>query len=160
MQKCALIIWSFAFFSCSEQQVPGANKDFRDEMETRKLTRVTEGQLMDFAFKLGTRIFDTLDKDTSKVLLKSIQEKYNSSITYKYVDKLDTASKEYEIYEAYLYNVINNLPLEDNIQKIGESDILFTRPVINKKALKAIKSMIISKKELVKKYNTNEKIIL
>ncbi len=36
---------------------------------------------------------------------------------------------ERQVWDAYLYNVENQLPLDDNVQKIGDEHFLYTRPL-------------------------------
>lgn len=46
--------------------------------------------------------------------------------------KADTLDIEKQLLEAYRYNMENNLPSEDNVQRSGTDYLLFTRPITSK----------------------------
>ncbi|MDX2188879.1 MAG: hypothetical protein SFY32_03370 [Bacteroidota bacterium] len=140
LQICFLI-------SCNDQPID--RNRFKKEMEQREIVRLTEGQLVEKGLKLSSQIFDS----THVQFIKWINENSLSKANFKCTDfkpnidtvlfkvpvleikikyKFDSLSgqKIDEIYDAYLYNVNKNLPIEDNIQKLKSDSFLLTRPII------------------------------
>ena len=47
----------------------------------------------------------------------------------------DTLDVEKQLLEAYQYNIDNELPSEDNVQRLGTDQLIFTRPVTSKSSV-------------------------
>ncbi|MFN0047993.1 MAG: hypothetical protein ACKVOU_02590 [Cytophagales bacterium] len=135
---------------------PVDNRDtsqFKLEMEDRKLQRITEGQLVAFASKMGKILLDSVQKRQNDPFLFKVDSSYGIKIYALEIDKIDKGGKLFEIAEAYIYNQQNNIVSEDNLQKEGDSILFYTRPLISNSSLSGIYIAKIDKKKFIKKYS-------
>ncbi|MFP4293777.1 MAG: hypothetical protein ACLFQ0_19260 [Cyclobacteriaceae bacterium] len=143
------------FSGCSgtdttEQQVPGDS--IQEEMEEREIKRILPGEIVEAAYTEGeklssqaqqiaveayrrrvgrdTNFADFVDAQALRDIDSLMQNK-QASIHWVAAsdDNPQLQDTERQIWEAYLYNVENDLPLNDNVQRLGEDNFLYTRPV-------------------------------
>ena len=152
-----LLITLFLLTQCDKRP---DTRGYKEELKDRELMRVTEGQLDQFIMSKGKLIADSLEKITqlpkispqAKAFIDTIAFKYNIEINAKQLTDLSTDSKAYQILDAYSYNMKNNIPNEDNIQKIAGADtILFTRAILVKDSLWGMWMLSMPKKEMIKR---------
>jgi hypothetical protein len=152
----------FLFFATISLSIISCDKrpdttGYKQELKDREVMRVTDGQLTQFAFKKGTIIADSIQN------LEKIGASVNSFVDFfksqYFIDiqllnkiPIDTVSKIYQVYDAYLYNTQNGIACEDNLQKIAGGDtLLFSRAIITGKELKGLWLIKMPKKELIKR---------
>ena len=58
-------------------------------------------------------------------------------------------AKEASLWEAYQYNISKGLPLEDNVQKLGDSALLYTVPIQQADSLTGMWSIAFEKRAIV-----------
>ena len=134
----------------------------KQEIQDRKIKRVTESELRDWIYLKSPEIASALNKDLVQNILAEIDnkdfnlEKYIQNYQSEVKDSLAKTymvdiqllplieeeatqwkGKQKEVIEAYLYNKAEKIPLEQNIQKIENGAFFFTAPV---KVLTAIPS--------------------
>jgi hypothetical protein len=133
----------------SEQQID--RESIREEMEQREIRRVLPAELVEAAYERGA----TLSQQALEIAIDARQTKSGTlqgpgdflSAAGKHIDSLakaenvdirwvsvdtDTAllgEKERQLWEAYLYNIENELPVNDNVQRLGDEEYLYTRPL-------------------------------
>ncbi len=126
---------------------------FREEMESRKLQRVTEGQLIEYATRIGKVLLDTNSKISNTEFFRKVDSAYGIALKYYQLHEIPLKTKLAEISDAYIYNQQNGIVSEDNLQKQGDSVLIYTRPVLTNNSLTGIYTAIIQKKKLIKKYS-------
>lgn len=148
------------FSACNNKPVD--RNAFKKEMENREVMRVTPGQLNNFALKKGKLILDSLQSanlmDDDSILSNLpfklwLESEMNFRISTLSETNIDKKSKLFTLFDAYKYNVENNISSEDNLQKIGEDTICYSRPIFNKNTKKLDKILIVKmpKKDLIMK---------
>lgn len=148
---CFLLI-PFLALACNEQGTNQRNKEaFKEELKSRELKRATEAEISNAAYQQGSRIADIAQglinknlksNDSVMLLLKHYKEVLltisDSLAPKEHVEIQRIGSRDNEqldtlealILDAYLYNVEQKLPVEDNIQEIGKEFYLYTRPIV------------------------------
>ena len=155
----AVILWIVLLLSgCGQTNSNLNNKALKEEMANREIKKVSEGEIIDAAFKRGRFIADT----TQYTILSALQQHLNQSdsiksafifckaAAYPLTDSLSkslstiirrvslkTRNKENEpttlestILDSYGYNLEKNLPLEDNVQRMDDQYLLYTKPIV------------------------------
>jgi Protein of unknown function (DUF3365) len=145
------------FCGCDFKQESLKSEALQKEIASRKIKKISEGDILDLASKLGGEIATLAQKTLGGQLKKSMQEGGASeAINFCNVNAyplLDTFRSSYDvgirrvslrirnpmdapneiesqILEAYQYNIENDLPLDDNLQEIGDTVILFSRAIV------------------------------
>lgn len=139
-------------FACNEKKVD--SRRFAQEMKNRQLKRVNQGRIMEESLLKGQMIAllvdTTFKKRMNEELTKngaskamqlcnisiygikdSLSSIYNADIKRVNKSILTTGNKfERELFDAYLYNEEQSLPMEDNLQDMKNGFILYTKPII------------------------------
>lgn len=130
------------------------------EMRARKLKRVTDSQLMAAAMEEGSKAAAQLSSilyippsgncDSVRIngALKS------EVITdYRFIcrSETDLPPKIAAVWQAYQYNLKQNIALSENIQKLEDGNLLYTVPIVQKGNFVGMWSIILSKKEIIRR---------
>jgi hypothetical protein len=147
--------------SCGQADRQRNRDDFKKEMKAKKLKRLTDGQIQTAAFEEAKNITarlegilmsqtDTNSFDCEEV--KRIQFQNEVLVSFKlYCQKAEEMNeKEKQIWEAYQTNINKKLPIGDNLQKLGETEFLYSAPLYVKSNYKGLWSVVLSKKEIVR----------
>ncbi|MFC5410651.1 hypothetical protein ACFPMF_15110 [Larkinella bovis] len=124
-------------------------KELAQEMNDRKIKRVTDAQLTTTVDEWGKSLVQTARKalttelqkntgDTARCsvgnlpVIQKLAKKY--AVTIDLLSAKDTANpvlntKEQELLAAYFYNAQNNLEQNDNIQKLSDTLFVYNAPV-------------------------------
>ena len=143
------IILITSILACNLDNRVGNSKALVEEMNNRKIKRVTGSQMATIIDDWGKRIVKKSQQIVDKALLNqpqksveycalknlteidSLRQKYGVTInllTTKDLKNTNLSPKEAEVLEAYLYNAKNNLPPTSNIQKLGDSVLIYNAP--------------------------------
>ncbi len=199
MQQLYIIIFTLLILNtgCGGKLSEEDRKAIAETKERREFKKIKEADIIATASQKGRDILQlleeylnpghgrdstTIDPSTGKLLLSdndidiidSLSRSHATDITFiSAVDAsaLEQASpKEKEVFEAYLYNVEEGLEMRDNIQKINDSTLLYTRPLLrplmevlqekdsvsrdfsDKKAMAGMWSLRISRKEIIRRF--------
>lgn len=144
----SLIVLTACGGSLSDEQ----RKQMREASEQQAIVKVTEAEIMDAAFVKGRNVMNRLNEnnpDTSRV---SSEE--TVKIHWLAPGKAHGLEIEQQLIEAYLNSVLTGTPLQDNVQKIGEDSLLYTKPVVITRAdssieIKGTWNVWISKRDLI-----------
>ncbi len=154
--KVLFLISLMFILACSGENPNRDPEALKKEMESREIKRVKEGDILDEAKRVGTLVAELSQKKLSQnlekamksggpveavqfcninaySLLDSLREEYSveikrASLRVRNPDDAPNAT-EAMILDAYQYNIENQLPLADNLQKLGDTAILFSRPI-------------------------------
>jgi hypothetical protein len=157
MKIFSTFIIVFLGISCNMKRID--TTQMVEKMKDSEIKRITPTQISAFANDWGTEITKFLNKDKANInLVDSLSKLYQAQI--QKVDllniKLDTLDKkEAELMQAYQYNISNNLPINDNLQKIKEGENqLFTSAVSNEK--NKIWRIIFTKKAIIRRASVKD----
>ncbi len=143
----------------SDEKQEGISEELSDEMDNRKLKRVKEGEILGLASELGAEIAEKSQRVLGGNLKKAMSEngaayavEFCNANAYSILDSLrdrykveikraslkvrnpddDPTDLERQILEAYQYNIESGIELQDNIQRVGTDQLLFSRPIVIK----------------------------
>lgn len=144
--------------ACDSGSQRRINQDaLREEMRNREPKKLSEAQITAEAYRQGNLIAEAAQASLLEKLSKHIKNGgVPAAIEYCQVQALpltDSLSKQYgatirrsslnlrnpanapqelekQLLEAYQYNNENNLPLEDNVQRLGQEAFLYTKPIL------------------------------
>ncbi|MBL7839061.1 MAG: hypothetical protein JNJ75_02865 [Cyclobacteriaceae bacterium] len=150
--KKLLIILTVFLCACGGSLSDEQRKQMREAREQQAIVKVTESEIMDAAFAKGRDVMSQLKQvnpDTGKV---STDEKVR--IHWLAPGKAHGLEIEQQLIEAYLNSMLSGVPLQDNVQKIGEDSLLYTNPVVITRAdssieIKGTWNVWMSKRELI-----------
>jgi hypothetical protein len=140
--------------SLSDEQ----KKKIREEMESSKIRKVSEADIMEAAFARGRLLTQTLEQfKNDSVRVDSLVKAQNGKIRWVVPGQSSLHQMEQQLIDAYLSAESGGQ--QDNVQKIrnrdGESDsLLYSKPIITQLAdgsdrLDGIWNIWLSKKEII-----------
>ena len=149
--------WNICLYSCNPKRIDTA--ELADEMKDRRVRKISQAKIVETAQKKGGIAVSAIDKAFRNKMEKEINDLLPDS-AYKYCNinkfsatdslgyiltasiirhgrilkKVPEEEKSYtfQVLDAYRYNAENKLSSEDNVQNIGETAILYTRPIVLK----------------------------
>lgn len=151
------LLIGFALSNCGEKRNTQNSEALRQEMANREPKKVSDAEIIESAYTQGKIIADSSQKVIFNTLVVQLEEagfvealKFCNVNAYPLTDSLSSkfgaeikrvsnkprnpsnAPDELEtlLLDSYLYNVENDLPLEDNVQKIDENYLLYTMPIV------------------------------
>lgn len=115
--------------SLSDEQ----RKRLKDNMELNKVKKISEAQITDEAYREGRIIAGLLEKRdpalTNAQLIDSLENVFQAEIIDMQFGDSALRPKELQIIEAYASGS-DASTLTDNIQRLGEDSLLYTKPRI------------------------------
>jgi hypothetical protein len=137
---------SVVFVSCQPNGERNDSKAVAREMRSRKIRRITDAQILNKTNELGEKVITSYQVNWSKKADSSMsscvpffeafakaQEKGVQVRRLPFAAKsLSKAfgSIETQLFEAYRYNVANNIALTPNVQKSGDTAMFYTAPLL------------------------------
>jgi len=136
MRKSILLLTVPIFFSaCHFKLSEEEKKAIKEELDSQRITRVTESEIMSKAHEMGRLIMSKIDSlyeinagfDVLSEELGHLSEKYHARIEWAGND--DNIPEKYkELMEAYSFIVGSNKEALENLQVLPGSNLLYTRP--------------------------------
>jgi hypothetical protein len=138
--------------ACNEKRVD--SRRFAQEMKNRQLKRVNQGAIMEECLWKGQLLVKLIDTTFQQKIQLALQKNgpnkamqlcnidiygvkdslamvYNASIKRTNRAILTAGSKEEkELFDAYLYNEEQQLPMHDNLQDLKNGFVLYTKPIM------------------------------
>lgn len=157
------------------------------QMESSKIKRITPAQINSQVENWGNEISKTLTAAFEQEMKNANQARIEEICQLKKIKLMDSLAAEYkvkirllgmpdseskmlypkekEVLSAYIYNAENKLPMEKNIQRIGDSLYVYTSPIAAQKGIAklcfsdetynfAIWSIVFRKADVILKTNT------
>ena len=155
--------------SCHEKLAD--SKELAFAVKKRKIGRIKPLEIVDETKRLGDAIVhqtdslwlsqlqkelllhnDSIHSRACKVLSKKFKNYNLSEVAITKYGNVTISSNlalltERQIFDAYLFNYSNQLSLTDNVQKVGDSIMLYTKPIIFNKEKCSSCHFIIGKNE-------------
>jgi hypothetical protein len=134
----------------------GNPEKIKEELEARKIKRITPAEITTTAEKWGKSNTEALQKNLNQVLgaelekgallpaselcnpdylpvTDSLRKNYNTQVKWFSLNRKNKNllhPKEQEILDAYQYNIEKKLPIASNLQKMTDTLFLYTTPVL------------------------------
>ncbi len=151
---CVLLL----LIACNGQLNSEERKAVRNEMNEREIKRITPGELIQTASNRGKKVADMAqtillqssfahpDKlliqelsESNTALFDSLNQNYIALTRWVGSKVLDQPnqlnSMEKQLLDAYLFNIENELEINENVQAMGNDSLLYTNPVMLSKWL-------------------------
>ncbi|TAH19344.1 MAG: hypothetical protein EAZ08_09245 [Cytophagales bacterium] len=163
MKKIIFVLFSsLLILSCGQIDNQRKSEEFKKEMKSKKLKHLTVGQIQTAAYEEAKSIMariegvllsqiDSNNFDCNEA--QNVQFQNETLIRFRlYCQKsADMSDKERQIWDAYQSNIQQKLPIGDNLQKLGDTEFLYSCPLYVKNQYKGIWSVVLSKREIIRK---------
>jgi hypothetical protein len=155
-------IFPLLLFACGQADTQRKSEAFKEERKAREIRRITDGQIQTAAYEEGKNLHTRLEgillsqvdsTDFDCETAKEVQFQNEILVSFKlHCAKNETMNeKEAQIWEAYQKNIQQKLPIGDNLQKLGDTEFLYSAPFYLNKQYKGIWSIVLNKREIVRK---------
>lgn len=138
-----ILLWTGA---CRGSLSEEDKKAIREEMQSREIKRISEGEIVEATFAKGRELGPLLKQTNMKT--DSLAVLYAAVIT-RLGRRSDMNAKEASLWEAYQYNASQGMALDDNVQMLGDSALLYTVPILEADSLTGMWSVVFEKKAIV-----------
>lgn len=150
--KLLFLSFPILLLSSCYERLP-ESKEIAAEAKRRKIGRIKPADILEETNRLGKLIISATDsvwnlnldkeidskttRQNSSACIIELQPFRNKSLEDFSISKWGIENikysksniKEKEIFEAYVYNVLNKMPIASNIQKLGDTVLLYTQPI-------------------------------
>jgi hypothetical protein len=131
--KNSILISLVFLTACGGTLTDEQRKKARESIEQGQLKRVTDSELTEASFALGRTIAQLVEKKdhylTNPKFLDSLGKIYNVEIISMQPGDSASLAVEQQIIDAYIAGS-GKVELNDNIQKLGNDSILYTKPIL------------------------------
>lgn len=121
--------------SCGGSLSDEQRKKLRERMKGDEIKHVTEGELMAAAFDYGRTIDSVLERRDpammNRKLIDSLEHAYNVEISSIHPGDSMLLGLESKLIEAYMAS--GGQPIADDVQKLGQDSILYTKPITHER---------------------------
>lgn len=104
-------------------------KQLREGREQQVIKKVSDADILTEAFLTGRAIMKGIENNSRGT--GSIAEKYQVEVKWLEPGSAGATDIESQLIEAYLSSLMMGEELKDNVQRIGEDSLLYTKPVVN-----------------------------
>lgn len=131
MNKMVIIVSVLAVIAvgCGGSLSSEQRKKIRDNMEAGAIKKVSDAELTEAAFAYGRLIGKEVKSSSDQKTIDSLQQAFGVEILYMQPGDSMLRSVEKQIIEAYTSGT-GTVDIGDNIQKMGNDSILYTKPVM------------------------------
>lgn len=132
----------------SEEQ----RKQMREARELQSIKKVSDAELQAAAFATGRKIMSALESNPA--LVDSMDKQHQVHIHWLETGSTTGSEIEKQLIDAYLNSMMLGEELADNVQRIGNDSLLYTKPVVVERKdgvveVKGTWNIRMSKKQLV-----------
>jgi len=128
--------------SCGGQLPEDQRKALREEMEERKIKKISQEDIYQKALEEGRAVFKSIDSTN----IDAVERSCKCSIS-NLKSKAGLTEVEVKLYEAYEFSPNGT----DNIQKEGDQFLIYTKPEAKNDTLSGLWLIKFPKSEIVKK---------
>ncbi len=127
------IVVGLIFSGCGGSLSREQREKIRENMEAGAIRKVSDAELTEAAFAYGRSIAKMMNGTSDKILIDSLEKKFGVEILYLQPGDSMMRSVEKQIIEAYTSGE-TTVDVGDNVQKMGSDSILYTKPIMTKRA--------------------------
>jgi len=144
----AMVVLSSCGGSMSDEQ----RKQMLEASEQQKIQKISEAEIMDLGLAKGREVLAELPIKAPRV--DSSGQLQDVKIHWLSPGASTGLTIEQQLIDAYINSVMEGMPLQDNIQKIGTDSLLYTKAVVitrpdNSVEVKGTWNIWMSKKQLI-----------
>ena len=126
--------WTYLFLILLLQGCGGTlseeqRKQLREGREQQIIKKVSDADILTQAFKTGRAVMQGIE--SSPMHADSIAESYLVEVKWLQPGLAGATDIESQLIEAYLSSLMMGEELKDNVQRIGEDSVLYTKPVVS-----------------------------
>jgi hypothetical protein len=162
LSDARMLAWFMLIFlaACGQREDHTDRIALAKEMRGRKLKRVTDAQVMGLAAEEGIRAVSQLQPllvipasgNCDSIRINgALQSEVITEYRFVCRETPDLHPKAREVWKAYNYNVQQNIAIAENIQKLGNEQLLYTAPVHHQGKFIGMWSIILDKKEIIRR---------
>lgn len=152
MKQWMVLILTVAAIGCGGSLSKEQREEMKEAREAQAIKRVTEAELIEEATKQGRKIIGAVVNRDSLVI-DSLAVENKVKIKWLTPGTSDALEIEKQIIDAYVMSAVTG-DLPENVQKMGEDSLLYSKPVVEKLPDGAVQvegvwSVLFSKKQLI-----------
>ena len=137
---------------CGGSLTDEQRKQLKEGSEQQVIRKVSEAEILEEAFKKGRAIMEELEN--AHVSQDSVAVNYAVAVHWLEPGSSDASEIETQLIEAYLNSMMLGEELKDNVQRIGNDSLLYTKAVVQELPdgvveVKGTWNIRMSKKQLV-----------
>lgn len=124
----------FLLLACQGGLSDEQRKQLNEEMKSRTIRKISEGEIMQAALaqarRIQVEIEQTINGKGDSLLnntIKSLEDL--EKVKIQWIITRPDAGLEQELFDAYSFRVPSALP-QDNVQKLGQDSIIYTKPIV------------------------------
>jgi hypothetical protein len=114
--------------SCGGSLSEDQRKQMKEAREQQSIKKVSEAELMEEAFKRGRAIVDLTE--VNPLAADSLAETYRFELRWLEPGSSGASEIERQLIEAYLNSMMMGEELKDNVQRLGNDSLLYTKPLV------------------------------
>lgn len=130
MRILMIVLLAVAMIGCGGSLTEDQREALKAEKNAKKIKRVSEDEIYEKALSTGQEI---MKKMNHGALIAEVENEFKADILRVNDSTPQLNQKEIEIWEAYKSNDWTTIKAEDNIQKNGADDLIYTFPVLGER---------------------------
>jgi hypothetical protein len=151
MRTVVLVFMSVWLFSCGGSLTDEQRKKMKEAREQQSIQKVTDAEITEAALEKGRAVMKTL---TQPDQAEAVSQTEHVKIHWLEPGGSDALEIEQQLIDAYINSMIAGVPLQDNVQDIGQDSVLYTNPVVvtrpdSSLEIKGTWNIWMSKKQLI-----------
>jgi predicted NAD-dependent protein-ADP-ribosyltransferase YbiA (DUF1768 family) len=131
--KYILSICFLIVLSCTGKLTDEQKRKIREEREESQLKKISEADITEAAFKYGRMITSIIEKRDvelkQSLFIDSLEKVFSVEIISMKTDDATLRVVEKQVIDAYVSG--GNVTLDDNVQKMGNDSVLYTKPLMH-----------------------------
>lgn len=117
----------FALLGCGGSLNDEQRKQMREAREMKAIKKVSEAEITELAFSRGRDIMKNITR--SPKAIDSLEAAHQVRISWLTPGSSTATEVEKQLIDAYLNSILSGTSVSDNVQRLGEDSLLYTRPV-------------------------------
>lgn len=149
--KKVFILFTVLLCACGGSLTDEQRREMKKAREQQAIVKVSDAEIVDAAFAKGREVMKQLKTNPDTSVVSQAQ---TVKIHWLAAGKANGLKMERQLIDAYLQSLLDGMPLQDNVQKIGTDSLLYTNPVVVTRADSSIEitgtwNVWISKRDLI-----------
>lgn len=117
----------FVLVGCGGSLNEEQRKQMREARELKSIKKVSEAEITELAFAHGRDIMKVIVR--SPKAIDSLESVHQVRISWLTPGSSGGTEVEKQLIDAYLNSILSGTPVSDNVQRLGEDSLLYSRPV-------------------------------
>lgn len=117
----------FVLVGCGGSLNEEQRKQMREARELKSIKKVSEAEITELAFSRGRDIMREINRYPKGI--DSLQSVHQVRISWLTPGSANGTDVEKQLIDAYLNSILSGTPVSDNVQRLGEDSLLYSRPV-------------------------------